>query len=181
MNIMHESVKDFQLLLGQFVTTSSNILAIDPCYDEDLGTVISNAALGKWSAFVAYSDEKIWGRRVASIEIYHDDFRVSHLLDSRWKSYGHDAVGVDSGQAGFFQLERYQENGKGDFNDKDSFYGKVCDLTLSNEQCGLLEYGAVSSSGFGDGGYELQTIEKDGQTVAARIIFISKEEEEDDK
>ena len=61
----------------------------------------------------------------------------------------------------------------GDFNDKNTFYGKVCDLTLSDMQAGTIIGGVVSSSGFGDGGYKASLGKNAaGETVAIEITFI---------
>lgn len=59
-------------------------------------------------------------------------------------------VGVDSGQAGFFDDARFKKHNGGD---DESFYEKACDTTLSRMQAGVIDEGAVCNSGYGDGGY----------------------------
>lgn len=60
-------------------------------------------------------------------------------------------VGVDSGQAGFFDDAVFAvHNGGYD----EAFCDKAYDITLSNKKAGVMLNGVVSSSGYGDGGYE---------------------------
>ncbi|TSP14056.1 DUF4241 domain-containing protein [Cupriavidus campinensis] len=100
-------------------------------------------------------------------------------------------VGVDSGQAGFFDRGPYAEA----VSDKDhrgregarfeAFYDHICEQTLGPTQFAGNGYGVASSSGWGDGGYSCY-VKKDaaGQAVAAFIAFIwdggDEEEEGDD-
>ena len=98
-------------------------------------------------------------------------------------------VGVDSGQAGFFDLEPFAaqsatEEENGGYN-QDTEYGKfyrsICEQTSneSGESFAIVPFGAASSSGFGDGGYSLYFLcDKDGLVVEAIIIFIREDEEE---
>lgn len=96
-------------------------------------------------------------------------------------------VGVDSGQAGFFDRDRYAEYGgdPGDGN-RDAYFA-ICDLTGSGSeydhpQFGTNEWGAVSSSGYGDGGYDLYVLRHDqtGQVIAAYILYIDPNFSSDD-
>lgn len=59
------------------------------------------------------------------------------------------------------------------------FYDVCCSLTLSNVGAGTLEYGAVSTSGFGDGSYTaFCRRNSSGEIVELKIIFINDSEEE---
>lgn len=160
--------------LGKFNVTSGKLRVSDPCYDK--GTWCSgtlDVPNGEWDAYLELSDEGSWGTRVASIQIIKDN---SHT-NSTWELTKID-VGVDSGQAGFFDESFYPEDG----GDNAFFYDKVCNLTLGREQGGIIDgFGAVSSTGYGDGGYKCYVARDDaGQIVAAKIIFIDDEYEEDD-
>ena len=72
-------------------------------------------------------------------------------------------VNVDSGQAGFFDLDFYQDDDAvdrssiaHDFSGWDrvtDFYKTCCDLTQSDQKAGTIPYGVVSSSGYGNGLY----------------------------
>jgi hypothetical protein len=97
--------------------------------------------------------------------------KTIRTIEDGWE-FVSDNIGVDSGQCGFFNIENYRNDsldipfadaeGK-DFyesyrktEDGDHWYGKICGYTLRNEQYGELQgVGLVSSSGFGDGSYNL--------------------------
>ncbi len=86
-------------------------------------------------------------------------------------------VGVDSGQAGFFDDDLYPEGDPGEFTDADSFYGQACKLTLNGNIAGCLDFGANAQSGWGDGCYEcFVKCNEHGVAVAARIVFINEDE-----
>lgn len=71
------------------------------------------------------------------------------------------------------------------------FYAACCDRTLGPSGKGgissdffgggTIPFGAVSSSGYGDGGYDAYTCSKDGEIVAVEIVFISDEEDEEEE
>lgn len=98
-------------------------------------------------------------------------------------------VGVDSGQAGFFDLASFKAQSEtaienGNYNqdtEHGKFYRSICEQTSneSGESFAIVPFGAASSSGFGDGGYGLYFLrDKDGLVVEAIIIFIREDEEE---
>ena len=53
----------------------------------------------------------------------------------------------------------------------DIWYGHMCDRTLSDTQWGTYDNGVVSSSGFGDGTYNLLVAKHKGQIVGIAIDF----------
>lgn len=97
-------------------------------------------------------------------------------LDSTWEN-SNIHVGVDSGQAGFFDLEMFQTVCKEEAV-KDKFYDEICDLTLADAQWGVHPTGVVSSSGYGDGSYDCLVRRVDGQVVEAMLVFLWEEEHE---
>lgn len=230
-----------------FEITSGKMIVTDPCYDKDTWcqAKLDNVKIGKWHATAEYSDEGDWGDRVASIWAWHDSLGITDPgrdFPNCNESIPAD-IGVDSGQAGFFDLEQYPDDPHKD----DAFYDAVCKLTLSgipfsvleevgvypmadldkltDEQkamrassdyddrnsywvhrfgaerpvtdrskladalelhgslgsFGVLPFGAVSSSGFGDGSYNLDVYRVNGEIVAATITFIVEEDDEDDE
>jgi len=74
-------------------------------------------------------------------------------------------INVDSGQAGVFD---------GDICDGDDedFYDRCCNTTLKNPGYGYMKGGFVSSSGYGDGGYECLVYKNNGVAVGVEITFI---------
>jgi hypothetical protein len=65
---------------------------------------------------------------------------------------------------------------------EEPWFSICCDRTLNDSQWGVIPYGCVSSSGYGDGCYEVNYIsDKDGEAVRVEINFIPDEEEESDE
>lgn len=99
-------------------------------------------------------------------------------------------VGVDSGQAGFFDLEPFaaqsatQEENGGYNQDTEhgKFYRSIYEQTSEGEPAavGIVPFGAASSSGYGDGSYNLYVLrDKDGLVIEAVIVFICDYDEEE--
>lgn len=61
------------------------------------------------------------------------------------------------------------------------WYEMCCDKTLSDQRAGTVPGGVVSSSGFGDGGYQAFFAKDDfGKVIAIKIIFISEKDMENE-
>jgi hypothetical protein len=99
-------------------------------------------------------------------------------------------VGVDSGQAGFFDHDAYVAKGsyrRDEIEGRDAVYSAICKLTCDDkgmggviaDQAGQPAWGCVSSTGYGDGGYTAYALKDElGQVMAAAIVFMEEEEEE---
>ena len=149
--------------IGQFTVKSGVLEVTDPCYGPGTDHVLEGVRCGKWVAETEIADGRNSCITVRHIDYPMEDYFVFESSD----------IGVDSGQAGFFDAARYVGG------DDQEFYDMVCDLTLNTENCaGVIEFGAVSSSGWGDGCYELQTIRQGDEVVAARIVFMVEESDE---
>ena len=165
--------------LGAFDVVSGRLIVSDPCYKP--GTLcmveIENVLNGTWQAAVIYFDAGEWGKRVARLTVHHEHYPRTKGLFSHEASF---EIGVDSGQAGFFDSLHYQDDAsvpESQTNFGDAWYSYCCNTTLSRMQAGVLPYGVVSSSGFGDGGYVCRYWETPtGHVVKAEIIFITKKE-----
>ena len=117
--------------------------------------------------------------RVAFIHIGCGDLTEIGSAVNDWKRANID-VGVDSGQVGFFDERLYPLNPVAIGSTLESFYEPICELTGSDEQFGVLAFGVVSSSGYGDGSYDCFTVRNaEGLLVEAVIIFISGDEDEE--
>jgi hypothetical protein len=158
-----------QIQLGKRVRVS------DPCYGTDVwcSGVVDNVKEGTYIVDVHMSDEGMWGDRVKSLTVIHSEFD-GHTTIER----ANFTVGVDSGQAGIYDEDYYNQYHTEDDCDRD-WYGEVCDLTnpfgTKDGKC------VVSSSGFGDGGYDCYLLkDKNNEVVGFQIVFIEGEDEEDD-
>jgi len=166
------------------------MLCTDPCYkheDDNLMrglTALLDTRPGLWRFHWKMAEDGWAGERVELLEAWHDDCR-RYL--SRVDEFVAD-LGVDSGQMGFFDFESFKRRFDKDYDRDGCFYHEACELTLAPTMGGaistsdLLEqpFGAVTSSGYGDGSYGLYVArDADGKVVAARVVFIDEELEEE--
>jgi hypothetical protein len=113
----------------------------------------------------------------------HKDYEMDD--DLRWKRCPGATIGVDSGQAGIFDLTYYRkdsvfENQESKFlneyrrntnEEGEVWYAHMCDRTLGNEGWGYFEHGVVARSGFGDGAYTLYIARVNRKVVGICIDF----------
>jgi hypothetical protein len=167
--------------LGTLEIRSGKVIASDPCYDSGTwcASEITDVLNGKYIAEIDVIDCDSWGHRVGTLEITHEDYK--DRLDECDMDYD-STCGVDSGT---FCL-----------SDK-IYYGLYHDENLNDEWyddwvCGMEGYGhivenymAMSSSGYGDGGYPVYVRRepKNGYVVSIVVDFLGvydNEEEEKD-
>lgn len=146
-----------QIQIGEFVVTDNVLVISDPCYEPGTWCMghILDVRPGTWAAQIGICQDPRWGERVAYLAAYHQDCPDKALLT---KYEAHFEVGVDSGQAGIFDRAHYQDQAVvSDVPDpigEDRWYNACCHQTLHTEHhAGVIPYGVVSSSGYGDGGY----------------------------
>lgn len=144
---------------------------------EDFATIMRESLAEKRKAF----EERLG--RVAYLHIVNIEAQshFDHMaeLDSTWVDSDID-VGVDSGQAGFFDLEMFTTVCKEEAV-KEKFYDEVCDLTLEDPSWGVHPVGCVSSTGWGDGSYScLVRRDDEGRAIEAIIIYLAHYDEEED-
>lgn len=145
-----------------FRVKSGTVACSDPCYGgPDVKVPAKN---GEWIAHVETSDEGSWGRRISKILVHHEEFSP---VGNRYQTESY-TISVDSGQAGVF------DGGIYDGEDGD-FYDRCCKATLSKKGYGYVPGGFVSSSGYGDGGYECLVYKKNGMAVGVEVTFIEHE------
>ena len=181
------------------IRLGGEVIVSDPCYEVPTWCqeVIKNVRPGVYDTEVDYRESDGWGERVHSLTVLHHGIGTP-----LWENYS-DHIGVDSCQCGVFCMTSYRNDEmsqelpwmteKGDpFSDHpirpqdgegEQWYVKMCDRTLSTEEgWGVYDTGVVSSSGYGDGSYELQVCQMDGLINGFKIIFIddSYEEEEEE-
>ena len=174
----------------EFEVKSGSIVCSDPCYVIPTWCqgVVDNVKNGTWIAEVIETDEGDWGKRIALLGIKHKDVDEPDANVDIMNFAG----GVDSGQFGFFDKDFYRNDELAKDLDKENFgenydtqegdtwYRACSKLTLGNDQWGVLPNGVVSSSGFGDGSYDVYGAKDgSGEYVYFSVIFIHEEDEED--
>lgn len=181
-------------MIKQFEVTSGKLVCSDPCYSIPTWCqgIVENVKNGVWGAEINLSDEGDWGQRVASLYIVNEDANAK-MTGIETKIFEGEPLnfnaGVDSGQFGFFDFAHYRNDEsakdlkKYEFGDNydtesgDAWYRACSDLTLGDEQWGVLPNGVVSSSGFGDGSYDVYGYQDAyGEYVAFAVVFIYDDE-----
>jgi hypothetical protein len=148
--------------------------------------VIENVKPGNYRVFVQKKDAGSWGNRVAKLMVIHED----HLKDNLQWEHSMATIGVDSGQCGIFSMESYRSDiiaekiglGDGDISffsgfgrpqeDGEQWYMSMCSRTLGVLQWGSYYCGVVSSSGYGDGSYDLfESKDGDGKIISLCVDY----------
>ena len=168
------------------IKLGNEVVVSDPCYDLPTWcqAVVKNVLPGNYRTLVVKNDEGDWGIRCSRLIAIHEDY--AHQDEKfRWSRYP-ASIGVDSGQAGIFSIETYRKDelaeqmGQGDgegfgsgwaTEEGDKWYERICTRTLGKEQWGTYSEGVVSSSGIGDGSYELLVATKKNKVVGFTINF----------
>ena len=182
--------------LGTFKVETGKVYVSDPCYEKSEGKTTSRslgvalpAVNGIWESTVAV--HKTEGR----VSILTAKARTVRNSESGAWTEVFEA-GVDSGQMSIFDEKFYRAKSEGEGkmsptwegmatskheNEKDgggTFYGACCTLTCGEDngrtsQAGVLEHGAVSSTGYGDGCYPVFVKKnKAGEVVAVKVKFM---------
>jgi hypothetical protein len=157
--------------MHQIELNGNAVTVTDPCYEPGTwcAKTIKNILPGKWNCRAFTKKCGTWGRRIAALTIRHEDYpkgRIGHFAG---------VAGVDSGQCGFFDPDYFEKNQPDDdYDNPSSWYRRVCDITSSGPEWGTIDgYGVVSSSGYGDGGYDIYTRRnRDGRVVGVMLRFI---------
>lgn len=194
--------------VGSFTLTQPKILVTDPGYEKDewCSKLVKDCKVGLYDAYIningykykhdgsLYSD-----KRVASLFIKHSSIDKNIFGSIYWEEtededgvirwYGDwkrlsDNIGVDSGQAGFFDYDKYGDNsqfeamGKCEFGDK--WYSNCCDATLSKPAGIVAQCGVNSSSGYGDGCYTVWGHYSKDKEIDAMVLFFLPDNEEEE-
>ena len=147
------------------ITLENKVDITDPCYDKDVWCrTTQKCSPGTYKCIVELGDCDSWGERVFSIAITNGRPEPDEL------EYVAE-IGVDAGLAGFFPDKK-------DYNDKE--WEEFCDKTRDGHYW-LIDGGFVSSSGYGDGGYEVFGGKNDkGEYDYLKIVFIDKNHEDEE-
>jgi len=178
------------------INLGKSVIVTDPSYDTETWcqAKLDNVKAGEYLTHCDIVDSDGWGERCSLLIAVHSNYSANDL---KWEVHPQE-IGVDSGQAGIFDMAHYRKDGiemqtpevgyDGQPFDRleamlktekegDDFYLKMCKFTLSEKKWGGFDYGVVSSSGFGDGGYVLY-VAKDGDEIIGFCIDYLVQEEE---
>ena len=172
--------------MSSTINLGKEVIVTDPCYSIPTWCqkIVKGVKPGEYRVFCKKHDAGDWGNRVSMLMAVHGDHEFDNL---KWKLEGtRGIIGVDSGQAGIFDITTYRvnpdnvERGSGDTSffgitpddsEEDRWYNNICSHTLGDEHWGHYNNGVVSSSGFGDGGYDLFVARVNRKVVAFAIDF----------
>jgi hypothetical protein len=140
------------------IVLGNNVDITDPSFDEDVWCRINNFPIqaGEYECYVLMADDIEtggYGNRVARIGI-----RTQYEGD-HYERKG--IIGVDSGLAGFFNC------------DNKLIYDDIVENHPAGEDVFIYDNAFVSSTGYGDAGYEVWAGYSDGEIVDIYIEFIS--------
>jgi hypothetical protein len=168
------------------ITLSSKVQVTDPSYNLDVWCTktIENMLPGEYGTFATIADRGMLGRRVSELMIVHNSVELSNLQFIKTVT---GDIGVDSGNCGFFDYEKYKEAKEADdkfeaeHNDIGPFTNKWWSISDKARALGgtLDDWGVLSHSGYGDGGYDLYlAYDESGENViAAKVVYMYDEEE----
>lgn len=188
------------IYLGSFDIDNNKIVISDPSYEFDektykhdtwkLNALISNAKKGKWQAWLYQHNYKKGGKRNAVLYAIHasiinENDTPDKIKNQKWEKIMD--LGVDTGQIGIHDINHFRNdldaNNKklaeyikpDDMKDPgEKWYAMVCAVTYNDNpsNAGIIPYGVVSSSGWGDGIYELYSLTNENNVIGLKIIFI---------
>lgn len=168
MNVMNYEDKKS---IGSVNFTTGEIYIGDPCYGaEDLEKLTIKPGLYE---FFICKDQGCNSALIMSLG--------GHNYSKGKFECSEKVFGVDSGQGGIFEVESFNTDEividckKYDFgNSHSEFYKAMGYITLTETDiAGVYPKGAVSSSGYGDGSYNIYVVRnKDREIVAVALAFI---------
>ena len=180
--------------IGDFEVESGSVMVSDPCYKP--GTwcqaKLDDVYNGKWKAWAIQRDGRV-AELIASCMIVDDPYDIGETLIDPERKKPFD-IGVDSGQCGIFDAKHYQQDSDivddpefdailGEGTTKhgvgDRWYNACCDITLEGGE-GVIPFGVVCQSGYGDGSYDLYVEKHAGKIISIKIVFIGPDEEASD-
>jgi hypothetical protein len=137
----------------------------DPCYDRDVWCrMTAEVKAGEYDCHIwRHTSKEIWNGeeykdvRVGIIGIYLDG-----IIPPQRSMEQIGSIGVDAGLAGFFM-------NKPDYNDEE--WDDLCN-SIDDGDAWIRDDGFFSSSGYGDGCYDVYAYKRDNEIVALEIRFI---------
>lgn len=173
------------IALGEFEVGSGKLVVADPGYGLETaktghGAILDGCRSGTWRAEVVVKHFGSPGFDIVS-ELYACHSSVTNAASLIWQKQS-NMIGVDSGQAGVYDLTHFRDDSLISYGMRASmapvdpeslWYSYCCHLTRKKEEGDVLPFGVVTSSGKGDGGYYFSIARDDrGQIIGVWIIFV---------
>lgn len=164
--------------IGDFTVKSGSLIVGDPCYKLNSWCLVDSikALNGKWKVHLLRC-----GEEKQALLIHHENFPTRANAVMRDLLYG---APVDSGQLCVHDKKYWGKKSaipKGFFpkgyeariSDDDPWYEMHCKITTDSElEAGVIPFGCVTSTAYGDGTYHVEGIKKYGRFTAIRIHLI---------
>lgn len=174
--MMYRKHVDWKIVdIGSFENLTGKMIISDPCYE--LGSkfhAILDVTKGEWTGELIVSEVEEWGKRVSALTVK----LVGSKAVSDWQKQSVD-LGVDSGSMSI--VDYFEGFGEGDHphdrDDPNTWFEKWYAIVMSG-MGGIVNHlgrniGIVSSSGYGDGLYQLYSkVSAKGEIVAIQVVFI---------
>lgn len=150
------------------IELGTTVIVTDPCYPLDTWCTktLENVLSGNFKCWLTISN--IVQNQILIKDGVDESILRFHKVDAD--------IGVDSGQCGVFDYNYYEIKQE---TDAKTWYSDVCNITLSNDLGGIVDNkGLVSSSGWGDGSYDLYiATNENGEIIGIKLIFDEDENE----
>lgn len=152
------------------IQLNNKVIVSDPCYNTDTWcTVRFNTVLpGTYICKVRFYNNTTWGKRVKELFIVHESLKDRHR-SLRYEYAGNACV--DSGQMGIFDYDYFEKVNENE-ETKDRWYNEICKTTLKYDYGIFDNLSVVSSSGYGDGSYQVFANWSKNDIRAIKIVFI---------
>lgn len=170
------------------IILGSKVVVSDPCYKIPTWcqAIVEDVLPGEYEVSTDIENFGDWGERVTELKALHMDYTGSKFNSIHWSLHP-NTIGVDSGQAGIFDFDHYQKDdiltdiplifgNSWSTEPGDDWYQRMCSLT-KDEHWGTFSHGVNSSSGFGDGSYDLFIGKDNDKVVAFQVVFVTEDDE----
>lgn len=152
----------------------------DPCYEKDVWCSISfdNVLEGEFECYVKERKYGAWGKRVSEMIVVHKDYKnIDIEKEDNYEYCG--IVCVDSGTMSITDTAYYNRT-----HNNDDFSEEWYNIEICNKLCGNYNIADnqcfISTSGLGDGQYEVYgAFDSEDRIYAIKVVFLNEEDEED--
>lgn len=167
----------------EFITKlklEDKVVVTDPCYcyePNQRGIVLlENVQAGDYKCYVIYNKEK----RVKEAIILHESLSIWHQEDYLWLQDGF--ICVDAAIAGVINYSLHEEmrrcKNRNEKKWEDKYYKEICELfSKDTDTITFRENSFITSTGWGDGRYEVYVTKKENKILGIKIIYDEDEEE----